>query len=75
MKTFRSHFKKAFTNFPLPEKYFVKAFSSLESMALLLDILYSCLFAADYDRRYSYKINLSKATEFRSIDNGVIREE
>lgn len=53
----------------------IGAFSSLESMALLLDILYSCLFAADYDRRYSYKINLSKATEFRSIDNGVIREE
>ena len=52
----------------------VGAFTSLESVSLILDILYSCLFQTDYDRHYAYKVNLSKATEFREIDNAIIRE-
>ncbi len=53
----------------------IGAFSSLESISLILDILYSCLFKTDYDRHYSYKVALAKKTEFRSIDNAIIQEE
>lgn len=53
----------------------IGAFTSLESISALLDILYSCLFQADYKNNYNYKIQLSKATEFRSIDNAIIQED
>lgn len=53
----------------------IGAFTSLESISLLLDILYSCLFRTDYDKHYAYKVNLSKATEFRQIDNAIIQDE
>lgn len=53
----------------------IGAFTSLESISLILDILYSCLFKTDYDRHYSYKVALAKKTEFRSIDNAIIQEE
>lgn len=53
----------------------IGAFTSLESISLILDILYSCLFRMDYEKRYAYKTGLSKTTEFRTIDNEIIREE
>ena len=53
----------------------IGAFTSLESIALILDILYGCFFQTDYDRHYAHKANLSKATEFRAIDNSIIQEE
>lgn len=52
----------------------IGAFSSLESLSLILDILYSCLFKTGYDRHYAYKVKLSKTTEFRVIDNSIIQE-
>ena len=53
----------------------IGAFTSLESIALILDILYGCFCQTDYDRHYAHKANLSKATEFRAIDNSIIQEE
>lgn len=53
----------------------IGAFSSLESFSLILDIIYSCLFKTDYDSHYAYKIQLSKSTEFRLIDNSIIQED
>lgn len=53
----------------------ISGFSSLESIALILDILYSCYFKTDYDKHYEYKIKLSKITELRKINNHIICEE
>lgn len=53
----------------------IGAFTSQESISLILDILYSCLFKTDYNRHYAFKTQLSKATEFRLIDNSIIQEE
>ncbi len=53
----------------------IGAFTSLESISLILDILYGCLFRTDYNKHYAYKTELSKATEFRMIDNAIIRDE
>lgn len=53
----------------------IGAFSSLESISLLLDILYSCYFRTNYDQHYQFKIQLSKDTEIRTIDNHIIKEK
>lgn len=53
----------------------ISGFSSLESISLILDILYSCYFKTDYDKHYEYKIKLSKTTESRKINNHIIQEE
>ncbi|GGP10591.1 MurR/RpiR family transcriptional regulator [Oceanobacillus neutriphilus] len=59
------------------EKSFTKiaGFSSLESISLVLDILYSCYFATEYDKHYDYKINLARMTESRQINNQIIRDD
>ena len=51
------------------------AFSSLESIALLLDILYATYFNSNYDLHYAYKIGLSQTTEYRAIKTNTIRED
>lgn len=53
----------------------IAGFSSIESISLILDILYSCYFNIDYDKNYEYKINLAKSTEVRQIDNKIIQDE
>lgn len=52
----------------------IAGFSSQESISLILDILYSGYFAQHFDDNYNYKINLSKKTEFRNIDNHIIQD-
>lgn len=52
----------------------IAGFTSLESISLILDILYSCYFATDYDNHYAYKVNLARSTESRQIDNQIIQE-
>ena len=53
----------------------IGAFTSLESISLILDVLYSCLFRTDFKKHYAYKTEVSKTTEFRFIDNEIIQEE
>ena len=53
----------------------IAAFSSLESISLILDILYSCLFKTDFQKHYDSKVILSQKTEFRTIDNAIIQDE
>lgn len=53
----------------------VAGFSSLESISLILDILYSGYFAQRFDDNYNYKIGLSQITEFRDIDNHIIQDD
>ena len=53
----------------------IAAFSSLESISLILDILYSCLFKTDFQKHYNSKVILSQKTEFRTIDNAIIQDE
>lgn len=53
----------------------IAAFSSLESISLILDILYACYFKTSYQQHYDYKITLSKETEQRKIDNSIIKEK
>jgi len=53
----------------------IAAFTSLESVALILDILYSCYFKIEYQKHYQYKVNLAQSTESRQIDNQIIQEE
>lgn len=52
----------------------IAGFSSLESISLILDILYASYFAIHYEKNYAYKVSLSKKTEQREIDNRIIRE-
>lgn len=59
------------------EKSFSKiaGFTSLESMNIVLNILYSCLFSLNYQVNLDYKINVAKRVELnREIDNEVIEE-
>lgn len=53
----------------------IAGFSSLESISLVLDILYSCYFNTDYKKHYDYKIKLSQDTELRKIDNKIVQDE
>ncbi|WP_321382919.1 MurR/RpiR family transcriptional regulator [uncultured Enterococcus sp.] len=59
------------------EKSFSKVagFSSIESISLVLDALYSCYFAINFEENYEYKIKLAQATELRQIDNQIVRED
>lgn len=50
-------------------------FTSLESIHLLLDILYSCYFQYHYTNNYEHKIKLAQLTESRQIDNTIIKDE
>lgn len=52
----------------------IGGFTSLESISLILDILYSCFFLTDYQNHLEYKINISKITESRDINNKIISE-
>ena len=58
------------------EKSYTKigSFTSLESISLLLDILYACFFALSYDTNYTFKTTVSKITEHREIDNRIIKD-
>lgn len=59
------------------EKSFSKiaGFTSLESMNIVLNILYSCLFSLNYQANLDYKINVAKRVELnREIDNEIIEE-
>lgn len=53
----------------------IAGFSSLESISLILDILYSGYFAKNFNNNYDFKIGLSKKTEFRNIDNHIIQDD
>ncbi|MCI1894264.1 MAG: MurR/RpiR family transcriptional regulator [Lactobacillus sp.] len=52
----------------------IGSFSSLTSMSLLLDILYSCYFALGYQQNLAFKKQLSALTEIRPIDNHIIED-
>lgn len=53
----------------------IAGFSSLESISFLLDILYSCYFASDYQKHFQYKLKIAKATEHRTIDNHILKNK
>ena len=53
----------------------IAGYSSLESISLVLDILYSCYFATAYDKHYNFKVNLAQTTESRQIENYIIQED
>ncbi len=53
----------------------IAGFSSLESISLILDILYSCYFSLDYKANFENKVNLARLTELRQITNQIIEEE
>ena len=59
------------------EKSYTKiaGFASLESISLILDILYSCLFSVAYDKNYDFKVKLAQRTETRQINNQIIKED
>lgn len=60
------------------EKSFSKiaGFVSLESISIILDTLYSCLFSLNYQANLDYKLKMSKRIEItRSIDNEIIAED
>lgn len=64
-------------NISTREKSFSKiaGFTSLESMNIVLNILYSCLFSLNYQANLDYKINVAKRVELnREIDNEIIEE-
>lgn len=50
--------------------------SSLESISIILDTLYSCLFSLNYQANLDYKLKMSKRIEItRSINNEIIAED
>ena len=53
----------------------IAGFSSLESISFLLDIIYSCYFATNYQKHYTYKTKVAQASEQRHIDNHIVRED
>ncbi|OJG76135.1 MurR/RpiR family transcriptional regulator [Enterococcus pallens] len=53
----------------------IGGFSSLESISLILDILYSSFFAIHYQENYDYKIGLARRTEHRQIQNQIIDDQ
>lgn len=59
------------------EKMFSKigGFSSIASISLLLDILYSCMFSLQYDKNMAYKTTVARRVEVnRRVDNEIISE-
>lgn len=75
-----NHLSKASTvtlNITTRERSFSKiaGFSSLESISMVLNILYSCLFSLDYQENLNYKLDIAKKIEMnRVIDNEIIAE-
>ena len=64
-------------NISTREKSFSKiaGFTSLESMNIVLNILYSCLFSLNYQANLDYKIEVARRVETnRKIDNEIIEE-
>lgn len=64
-------------NISTREKSFSKiaGFTSLESMNIVLNILYSCLFSLNYQENLDYKIEVARRVETnRKIDNEIIEE-
>lgn len=60
------------------EKSFSKigGFVSLESISIILNTLYSCLFSLNYQANLNYKLKMSNRIEItRSIDNEIIAEK
>lgn len=53
----------------------IGGFSSLESISLVLDILYSAFFAIHYQENYDYKIDLAQRTEYRQIHNQIVDDQ
>ena len=53
----------------------IGGFSSLTSMALVLDILYSSYFGLNYDQNLAFKQQLASLTENRPIDNQIIDDD
>ena len=54
----------------------IGAFSSLESIRCVLDILYSCVFAKDYQKNLTYKKSVAKKLETaRKSSNQIIKDE
>lgn len=53
----------------------IGAYTSLESIHLLMDILYSCFFQVHYDENYKHKIKLAQLTESRQISNTILKDE
>ncbi len=65
-------------NITTREKSFSKIanFSSLASINIILDILYSCLFSLNYQKNLDYKLKIAKEIETnRIIDNEIISED
>lgn len=75
-----NHLSKAATvtlNITTRERSFSKiaGFSSLESISIVLDILYSCLFSLNYQANLDYKLDIARKIETnRIIDNEIIVE-
>lgn len=54
----------------------IAGFSSMESMTIILDILYSCLFRLDYERNLDYKLSIAEKVESnRMIENKIINDK
>lgn len=53
----------------------IAGFSSLESASFILDILYSTYFSLDYQNNFATKVNLSKLTEKRRLDNTILNDD
>lgn len=65
-------------NITTREKEYTKiaGFSSLESISIVLNILYSCVFASNYNKNFNYKLSIAKNVENnRLIDNKIILEK
>lgn len=72
-----SHLANASLYVSTREKSYKKigAYTSLESIHLLMDILYSCFFQVHYDENYKHKIKLAQLTESRQISNTILKDE
>jgi len=53
----------------------IATYSTNNSIHLILDILYSCLFKMDYDRNLEYKTNVSKNVDERVSSSTLLKEE
>lgn len=53
----------------------IATYSSNDSIHMILDILYSCVFKMNYDYNLNYKANISKSTDDRFSTSNLIKEE
>lgn len=72
-----SKYATAILHITTREKEFSKIanYSSLASINMVLDVLYSCFFSLNYHANLDFKINLSKQIESRHITNKIIEED